>query len=65
MEEKETIIEEYDFYEMWKESVANGMTVQGLEDWTEDMKEEFDPYDEGYRGRDWLNKAVDQAKNED
>lgn len=65
MEEKEKTLEDLDFYEMWKESVASYMTTQGLDDRTEDLKEEYDPYDDSYRGRDWLNNAVDQAKKED
>lgn len=64
-EEKNQALEDYDFYDLWKEAVASDQTTQSLEDWTDEVKSDFEVYDESYRGRSWLNEWVEQAKKED
>lgn len=64
-EEKKQAVEDTDFLEYWQQAVGAGNTLQWYEEWKEEAKAEFDPYDDSYRDEDWLYQGVLYARNKD
>lgn len=62
-------IEEYDWYDYWKDAVNADRTTQWYNDWVEEIKDCWDAEltvrDDSYNYEDWLMNAMEYANKEE
>lgn len=62
-------IEDYDWYELWKEAVQAEQTTSSFIDWEDEVKDCWDAEwvarDSSYEDEDWLQKAMEYANKKE
>ena len=62
-------IEDYDWYDFWKEAVCYNHTTLWFNDWVEEIKDNWDAEcvarDSSYEDEEWLQKAMEYANKKE